>query len=375
MRWIFRVRFGLFRIITAFLFLYPLLDISGRVSWRESYGRLEESALSGDGESLYRLSRLLSEGWDSIPVDSLRSLQLLKQSASAGFATAMNELGYLYHSGYTVSGDTVLSADPDSMIYWIRKSAESGDGRAMANMGFLLLEQSDSIVKNHGKTEEYRIMVSEGISYLNAAADAGATTAMSRLGDVYLTGLYMPADSMLAVKYYEQAAVRGLADAEVRLINMMGRKWESLNPDSAFSLAEKYRDYAPTAAVLLYENAARLPDLKQAVTISDIDSLRHGLNRAAEAMQRLGEAYSRGIGTGYDYAKSLAWYAKSALGGNREADTIMKETLSIFPDTMGKIADEIEDYIGQVKPLLIATGGETEGLDEFYKTIRNIKNK
>ena len=57
---------------------------------RRSYEAFERKAESGDPEAMYRLSALLERGFDTIPADTARSVSLLKRSARAGYAPAMN---------------------------------------------------------------------------------------------------------------------------------------------------------------------------------------------------------------------------------------------------------------------------------------------
>lgn len=301
---------------------------------RESFSRFEQRAENGDPEAQYRIALILERGWDSIPADSVRALDMLRRSANAGFAPAMNHLGYLYGKGYPVAEGPGLKMQRDSMFYWIRKSADLGDARAMSNLAFLLLEKSD---ENVNLPDEYGKNQREAIGYLEKASALGAPTAMSMLAGLYARGEGVAQDSVKAATLWLEAASKGLPDAEIRLISMMGRKWEKMDPDSAYLLGKKYYEgNVPIAGVILLERAATLP----------ADSA--SLHRAANAMTMLGEAYSRGRGVRYDHDKALLWYAKGAVAGNPDAKREIEETERMFPDAMSVFADEIDEFAHQV---------------------------
>ena len=283
---------------------------------RRAFRQFEQRAENGDAEAQYRLATILETGWDSVPADSVRALDLMQRSARNGFPPAMNYLGYLYGKGYKVGDRKLIPVDRDSSVMWLRRSADAGDPRAVSNLAYLLL--NDSTI---GLTPAERVH-NDSIAYvyLQKGATAQIPTAFSMLGDMYRDGRWVKRDTLKAAANYEAALERGLGDAEARLIALMGHRWQRLPQDSAFNLGLRYyTGYAPGAGVLLLESAAEIPDT---------------IGICARAMALLGDAYSRGVGVKYSHDKSLEYFARAALAGNPSAMYILAETLEVFPDAL-----------------------------------------
>lgn len=283
---------------------------------RRAFRQFEQRAENGDAEAQYRLATVLETGWDSVPADSVRALDLMRRSARNGFAPAMNYLGYLYGKGYKVGNRDLVPVDRDSSVMWLRRSADAGDPRAVSNLAYLLL--NDSTI---GLTPAERVH-NDSIAYvyLQKGATAQIPTAFSMLGDMYRDGRWVKRDTLKAAANYEAALERGLGDAEARLIALMGHRWQRLPQDSAFHLGLRYyTGYASGAGVLLLEHAAEIPDT---------------IGIGARAMALLGDAYSRGVGVKYNHDKSLEYFARAALAGNPSAMYILAETLEVFPDAL-----------------------------------------
>lgn len=292
---------------------------------RRAFRQFEQRAENGDAEAQYRLATILETGWDSVPADSVRALDLMQRSARNGFPPAMNYLGYLYGKGYKVGDRKLIPVDRDSSVMWLRRSADAGDPRAVSNLAYLLL--NDSTI---GLTPAERVH-NDSIAYvyLQKGATAQIPTAFSMLGDMYRDGRWVKRDTLKAAANYEAALERGLGDAEARLIALMGHRWQRLPQDSAFHLGQRYyTGYAPGAGVLLLERAAEIPDTT-------------GI--CARAMALLGDAYSRGVGVKYSHDKSLEYFARAALAGNPSAMYILAETLEVFPDALQDLPSDFPD--------------------------------
>ena len=267
-----------------------------------SFQAFERRAEAGDPEALYRLSAILEKGYDSIPADTVRSLELLKRSARAGYGPAQNYLGYLYQTG------TMLEADPDSARFYIRSAADNGDNMAAYNLAYLLLAEERP----------------EAVSYLERAADAGLPQAQTRMADLLAEGEILPADTLKAVELYEKAIRQGFHDAELRLLNMMGPRWMKLDAATALDEALRYRALgAPTIAVELLLQIGPLEP------------------QTARAYALLGHAYSRGEGAPYDHRKANEYFAMAAIMGNPSAQFILAETLEIFPDALRDLMPDL----------------------------------
>lgn len=292
---------------------------------RRAFRQFERRAETGDAEAQYRLATVLETGWDSVPADSVRALELMRRSARNGFAPAMNYLGYLYGKGYKVGDRKLIPVDRDSSVMWLRRSADAGDPRAVSNLAYLLL--NDTVSRR--RPAEWLQTDSIAYAYLQKGVSAQIPTAFSMLGDMYRDGRWVKRDTLKAAANYEAALEHGLGDAEARLIALMGHRWQRLPQDSAFNLGLRYyAGYAPGAGVLLLERAAEIPDT---------------IGIGAHAMALLGDAYSRGVGVKYSHDKSLEYFARAALAGNPSAMYILAETLEVFPDALQDLPSDFPD--------------------------------
>lgn len=258
---------------------------------RRSFEQLKGRAAEGNAEAMWRLSRVYETGYDSIPADTMRWLSLLRGAAQRGNPAAANYLGYIHGEGRGVA------QNPDSARYWISRAAEAGDARAAANMAFMLI---------HKDSDHLR-----AIPYLEKAAGGGVPTAMSLLADLHREGKGVEKDTAAAVSLYESAANAGLEDADLRLLNMMGRSWQRLPAAEAAELGKRYYlEKLPISGAFLMELGGDNP----------------------ETLRLLGEAYALGRGKPYNYEKALEYYRRAAAAGDPKAIQIIKETEEIFPD-------------------------------------------
>ncbi len=259
---------------------------------------LAKRASEGDAKALYDLASLHDLGYDTIPVDSVRSTLLYRLSAEKGYPPAQSYLGYRYFQG------EIVGKDVDSALYWFAKAAGNGDARAANNLGYLL-SSSDAVARDYP----------QAFYWLSKAAATGLPAAESQLADLYRQGLGTEKDTLKAAELYMKAIGKGLADAELKLLSMMGRKWENLPGDSAVRLGRYYyTQRAPLIGVTLFENAARK------------------LN--PDALALLGDAYSKGTGVDYDHDRSTAYFLAAALRGDPSAQFVIGELLDIFPDAL-----------------------------------------
>lgn len=319
---------------------------------RRAFRQFEQRAENGDAEAQYRLATVLETGWDSVPADSVRALELMRRSAQAGFPPAMNYLGYLYGKGYKVGDRELIPEDRDSSVMWLRRSADAGDPRAVSNLAYLLLNDTVS-----GRTPEERLAAdSTAYAYLVKGANSQIPTAFSMLGDMYRDGRWVKRDTLKATANYEAALERGLGDAESRLIALMGHRWQRLPQDSAFNLGLRYyTGYAPGAGVLLLEHAAEIPDT---------------IGIGARAMALLGDAYSRGVGVKYNHDKSLEYFARAALAGNPSAMYILAETLEVFPDVLQDLPSDLFNHPAALQNLPAAFPDRETAIDRLRDTVR-----
>lgn len=282
----------------SFLILISILSVAspdGR-DVRLAIRQLVDRAEAGDARSLYDLAVLHDRGYDSIPVDSARSTALYRLSAEKGYGRAMNYLGFRYFRGEYVRQDV------DSALYWITRAAEAGDLSAANNLGYLYLGK-DVVTGDYPRA----------LYWLSRAADGGVPTAESQLGDIYRMGLGVTPDTLKAAACYRKAAESGLEDADLKLMAMMGGRWESLSSDSAFSLGRDfYVNGLPVSGVALLRLSAR--------------------DDNPRALALLGDACSKGKGTAYNHELSIEYFFRAARLGNPSAQFVIAELLDVFPD-------------------------------------------
>lgn len=192
---------------------------------RAALNGLIQKAESGDAKALYDLARLYDTGYDSIPVDSLKSTALYLESAQKGYSPARNYIGFRYFKG------EIVNRDVDSALYWIRAAANDGDITAATNLGYLYLH-SDEV--NHDENE--------------------------------------------AAKWLMIAAEEGVIDAQNELLNLKSAEWDTIPADSAFSLGVKYYiGKAPIIGVKLIEIASREHNPRALALLGDAYSKGRGV--------------------------------------------------------------------------------------------------
>ena len=285
---------------------------------RTALRRLCARADSGNPKALFDLARLHDTGFDSIPVDSIRSTELYRQSADRGYLPALSYLGYRLYRG-----EGGLPRDPGKGISLIEKAALGGDPKAANNLGWLLLEGSG--VEHDPAKAAF---------WLRQAAQAGLPTAAAMLADLYREGKGVAPDTITAENLYMKAIESGLRDAELKLHSMMRRRWEETPSDELFPTALRlYTGLAPQTGVTL---------------MSRIESDRHSRFRP-RAAAILGDAYSRAQGVGYDHDRAQSLLTEAALLGDPSAAFIVGELLDIFPDALAD-APRMADSLGVILP-------------------------
>ncbi len=287
-----------------FPFLIIILSVAGTVASEEvtrqriAVREVAAKAGKGDPKAIYDLAVLHDLGYDSIPKDSLRSTALYRRAALSGYPPAQNYLGFRYFNGESVTQNV------DSALFWLAKAAGNGDAKAAGNLGFLLAN-SDAVTRDYP----------QALKWLTIAADAGIPTGEAMLADLYRQGLGTPADTVKAVELYNSAIEKGLQDAELKLMAMMNGKWMKLPADSLLRTGLFYYTHrAPAIGISLFEKLASEGNPK--------------------ALALLGDAYSRGVGVGYDHDRSTAYFLEAALLGDPSAQFIIAELLDIFPDAL-----------------------------------------
>lgn len=278
---------------------------SGDSALFASLRRLECRADSGNPRALYDLANVYESGYGPVMPDSARSLLLYEKSAEAGFAPAQNYLGFRLFNGDRVKRDRRRGLD------LIEKAALQGDPKGAANLGWLLVV-GEGVERDPEKA----------VYWLGKAADAGLPVAMMQLAAVLAEGMPpVEPDTLRASILFEEAARRGMPDADLSLSRLMGRRWQGLDASEATRLGLRYftSGHAPSSAVELFRIASG--------------------KGSAKAFALLGEAYALGKGVGYDHEESIRNFHEGAKRGDPSAQFVIAETLDVFPDALDGMED------------------------------------
>lgn len=273
---------------------------------------LERRAGQGDADAMYRMARLYERGYDSIPSDTVRSMELYRMAAEGGNPAAQNYYGYLLYNGKGAERDPVAGME------WMSKAAQSGDLTAANNLGWIIVS-SDTPEKDYATAARW----------LRKAADGGVPSAMSMLADLYREGRGVEKDTLQAISLYNRAIEAGLYDAQLKLLNMQAIPWQSLTPTQAVETGLYYYTHgAPAIGVTLFEQAASRGD--------------------ARAMALMGDALTRALGASYNHDLALQYYYRAAIAGDPSAQFVIAELLEIFPDSLEALPES--EYYPAVVP-------------------------
>jgi hypothetical protein len=142
------------------------------------------AAMNGMGFS-YEMGRGVTQ-------DFAEALRWYRRGASAGNSAAMHRIGLAYEHGESVP------ASPGEAVRWYRKSAEAGDASAMAAVG-RSYDNGFGVARNPV----------EAVRWFRKAADLGGPAGMERLGEAYLKGRGVARDPIEAVRWFRKAADAG----------------------------------------------------------------------------------------------------------------------------------------------------------------------
>lgn len=161
---------------------------------------VQNAASNGDAQALYDLAIFNLEGY-GMNADQERGLQLLQQSADAGWAEAQFAMYNNLATGFFVEQDTKRAES-----YLQQAFAQDYPG-AICEMGIRALEATPA------DTER-------GIALLQKAAEAGSADAMLRLSDCYENGIGVLRNSVTAREWADRATQQSEQDDEAKEARM-----------------------------------------------------------------------------------------------------------------------------------------------------------
>jgi TIR domain/Sel1 repeat len=168
-------------------------------SARDEY---EKAAAKGDASAMFNLGVLYHNG-QGVAQDYAKAREWYEKAAAKGDASAMFNLGVLYENGFGVAQDYAKARA------WYEKAAAKGQASAMFNLG-LLYHNGYGVAQDYTRAREL----------FRKAADEGNASAMFNLGVSYDNGLGVAQDYAKAREWYEKAAARGHARARAQLEQM-----------------------------------------------------------------------------------------------------------------------------------------------------------
>ncbi|MBY0530501.1 MAG: hypothetical protein K2P86_00870 [Xanthobacteraceae bacterium] len=179
--------------------------------------------------------------------------------------------------------------------------------------------QTQSNIANQQKNS---IETPQGINEaLMKAANAGDADAAYEVGERYMTGNGIEANSSEGLKWFERAVAKGSAAAAFRL-GMAYEKGQGVTKDRArartnYVLAAEsgHLKAMHNLAVMMVEHGGAKPDYTNA-----IPWFRRAAERGLRDSQyNLGVIYARGMGVGQNLAESFLWFSLAAAQGDVDA--------------------------------------------------------
>jgi TPR repeat protein len=141
------------------------------------------------------------------PDNSGEPVSVLRRRAAAGDGRAMAQLGFLYFTG---RGG--LTKDDREAVRWFRDGAQAGNGLAMSFLGSSYWVGMGGLPKDEV----------EAVRWFRKGADASDGRAQAMLGQTYLTGGGgLPRDEAQAVRWFRQ----GAESSDGRAMAMLGQMY------------------------------------------------------------------------------------------------------------------------------------------------------
>jgi TPR repeat protein len=156
--------------------------------------------------------------------DEKTGLALATEAAGKEDRRSLRLLGIAHQ--YGMAG---LTPDPSAAVPWYQRSAEKGDGRAMALLGMLYIDGIGTPVDEK-----------KGVKLLAAAADRNDAEGLSVLAQLCQTGQHgVRQDASTAAQLYAQSAAQGHAVARFNLARMFaGGEGVAKNMEQASQLLD-----------------------------------------------------------------------------------------------------------------------------------------
>ena len=265
---------------------------------------LRTAAAAGDAVAAVLAGIIYYDGI-GVTKDYATGADLFRDAAQTGLPRGMANYGLAFEAG--MGG---LPRDPAQAMQWYRRAADAGNGKGMAQVGYLYANGS-GVEKSP----------TEALRWYRRAADAGNTMAMTQIGSSYLEGLGVAKDDVQALQWYRRAADAG-SSGGMYSVGWMYHQGRGVTADYSEAMRWFLRAADANDADAMHE-IATFYYLGQGVGKDDTQAMKWS-RRAAElgnaaSMGNVGFFYENGVGVGKDYGQALQWYRRGADAGDAGA--------------------------------------------------------
>lgn len=235
-----------------------------------------KSAKDGDSERQKILGDMYFDCEEELKYKE--AMRWFQKAAESGNDKAMGNIGYLYSKGAGVTKDLKES------FIWYTKSSENGNAIAKYNLGRCYLKGRGT-EKDETKAEE---LFCEAYQLLSKEANQGLNRSQYTLGLLYLRGYGVEKNISEAIKWFYAAAQKGNSNAQLMLANCY------LNEESIRDYSKAFRWFCISA-----------------------------IQGNDKAQLRLAQMYFHGKYVDSNYEESAKWSALAAQNGNPQAQYVL----------------------------------------------------
>lgn len=268
------------------------------------------------------------------------AILLFERAAKLGDKEAIFNIGVIYDNG------EICKRDPYKAAMWYKKGAELGDAQCMDNLAFIL-EKGPEEMRNEKAAFEWYVK----------SAENGLTKAWNDVATCYKRGVGVPQSFEKALENYQKAISSDFPQTAFYNLFLLfadgiatkrnpeeALKWlrkaaELEMPEACWHLGMHYKmgiivEQDLNQAFRWFNLAAdnNYPNAEYEVGIMYLHGIGVDRNENAafaflekasamlpEAMGKLGQCYSNGVGCSQDYSKALKCYQSAAEAGDSEA--------------------------------------------------------
>ena len=302
---------------------YPGMDVNASDEDKAKFRELYKKAKDGDAEAQADLAQAFYFGWEGAVKDYGKMVAWFRKSAEQGYALAQRRLGICLRDG---EGTDI---DCGEAVKWFEKSALQGDVVAQLQLG-------EMYFYGEGVEEDN----DEAVKWYRMAADQGDEEGQHMLGICYYEGYGVEEDGNEAVKWFEKSAEQDYSKAQCMLgdchrLGRGGLEKDDMQALEWYKRAAKSGNAVAEYWVAEFYEAGRGGLEKDQVTSFEwrLKSAKHG---DVDAINGVGWAYQKGLGTEIDANQAVEWYKKGVDKGSAAA---MNNLAKCYEDAFGVDAD------------------------------------